>query len=147
MWTQFWDMNSGGGTKEKWDKIYIEASMKEAKIIFYNRFGHNPERVSCTCCGKDYSIDSHESLAQLTGYHRGCRSATKNAGNDYEYRYFEADEKVPEEYEVSKFASWGEYQALDAYLDSEGVCVISKDEIWPEERLGSLPRQGYVWVD
>ena len=74
MWTQFWDMRSGGGKKEKWEMIYIEAPAEEAKIIFYNRFGHSPDRVTCTCCGADYSIDEHEDFAQLTGYHRGCQS-------------------------------------------------------------------------
>ncbi|KKN26710.1 hypothetical protein LCGC14_0871900 [marine sediment metagenome] len=44
MWIQFWDMHSGGELKEKWHYIYIEAdSEQQAKVIFYNRFGHNPE--------------------------------------------------------------------------------------------------------
>ena len=72
MWTRFMDMHSGGSLKEKWQYIYIEADEKEAKIIFYNRFGHNPERVTCTCCGDDYSISSKDDLHQLTGYDRGC---------------------------------------------------------------------------
>ena len=45
MWTHFWDMHSGGGQKEKFGHCYIEAPENEAKVIFYNRFGHNPERV------------------------------------------------------------------------------------------------------
>jgi len=56
MWTRFYDMHSGGGAKEKWELIFIEAPEDEAISIFYNRFGHNPNRVSCTCCGADYSI-------------------------------------------------------------------------------------------
>jgi hypothetical protein len=71
MWTQFWDMNSGGGQKEEWDRIYIEASCEqEAEIIFSRRFGHNPNRVTCHCCGSDYAISSDESLENLTAYHR-----------------------------------------------------------------------------
>lgn len=69
-WTQFWDMNSGGGLKEKWDKIYIEAPQEEACVIFYNRFGHSPHRVTCTCCGADYSISTNDSLDKLTEFHR-----------------------------------------------------------------------------
>jgi hypothetical protein len=70
-WTRFMDMHSGGGTKEKWQYIYIEAPESEAKVIFYNRFGHNPDRVSCTCCGNDYII-SEGPLDQITAYERGC---------------------------------------------------------------------------
>jgi hypothetical protein len=69
-WTHFWDMYSGGGKKEPWSHIYIEAPEEEAKVIFYNRFGHSPERVSCTCCGGDYSITEYKTLAQATEYHR-----------------------------------------------------------------------------
>ena len=46
MWTHFWDMSSGGGRKENWKHIYIEAAESEAIVIFYNRFGHNPNRVT-----------------------------------------------------------------------------------------------------
>lgn len=63
MWTEFMDMHSGGGTKEEpYEYIFIEAPREEAIIIFYNRFGHNPERVTCTCCGDDYSITEYETL-------------------------------------------------------------------------------------
>ena len=45
-WTNFHDMYSGGGLKEKpYTYIYIEAPEVEARTIFYNRFGHNPDRV------------------------------------------------------------------------------------------------------
>ena len=64
-WTKFMDMNSGGDLKEKWQYIYIEAPAEKAKIVFYNRFGHNPERITCTCCGEDYSISEGESIEQL----------------------------------------------------------------------------------
>lgn len=70
-WTEFWDMHSGGGTKEApYEKIYINASEEEARIIFYNRFGHSAERVSCTCCGEDYSVSESDSLEEATRYHR-----------------------------------------------------------------------------
>ena len=58
-WTVFWDMHSGGDPKEKFDKICIEAPRKEAIVIFFNKFGHNPDRVTCTCCGADYSIGEY----------------------------------------------------------------------------------------
>ena len=59
-WTEFNDCHSGGGTKEQWEKIFIEAPKDEAVTVFYNRFGHNPRRVSCTCCGPDYCIWEEE---------------------------------------------------------------------------------------
>ncbi len=73
MWTKFWDMNSGGVRKEKWDLIFIEAPIDEAELIFFNRFGHNPNRVSCTCCGSDYAIDDAETLEELQEYHLSGR--------------------------------------------------------------------------
>lgn len=76
-WTNFWDMHSGGKQKEKFAQCYIEAPEPEAKVIFYNRFGHNPERVTCTCCGEDYSISEHKTLGQASGYQRGCKWDTK----------------------------------------------------------------------
>lgn len=80
MWTSFWDMHSGGGCKEPpFELIFIEASQKEAEIIFYNRFGHNPNRVSCTCCGHDYSIDEEPTLEKSASYHiksKGLNSLT-----------------------------------------------------------------------
>ena len=67
VWTKFGDMCSGGKDKEEWQVIYIQAPKKEAKVIFYNRFGHNPENVTCTCCGADYSI-REGSIYQLTAF-------------------------------------------------------------------------------
>lgn len=74
MWTKFMDMHSGGGSKEAWEYIYIEAHEEEAKTIFYNRFGHNPENVTCVCCGDDYSITESETLEEATSYERGGRT-------------------------------------------------------------------------
>ena len=39
VWTAFFDTHSGGRAKEKAGIICIEAPIKEAKIIFYNRIG------------------------------------------------------------------------------------------------------------
>jgi hypothetical protein len=69
-WTKFWDMYSGGYSKENHNQIFIEAPEKEATLIFYNRFGHNPNRVTCTCCGPDYDIEEYESLEEATEYER-----------------------------------------------------------------------------
>ena len=132
-WTLFWDMHSGGGSKEEWSQIYIEAPEEEAKVIFYNRFGHNPERVTCTCCGDDYSISEDKSLRQLSGYHRNC------AYNEEKRKYIEKPDRRYNR--DAKLISLAEYEKQDHVL------VIRANEIKPEEREGDVPQQGYVWVD
>ena len=145
MWTKFWDMHSGGGQKEEWAVIYIEAPEEEAIVIFYNRFGHNPDRVTCTCCGNDYSIDSGKSLKQLSGYHRGCRYAGKKGyieKRDTTYDKYANGEKELEETKVRH-----PYQTLEEYEKRPDVLIIYAKDIKPEERLGEVPTQGYVWQD
>ena len=102
-------MHSGGDLKEQWAHIFIEAPKNEAEIIFYNRFGHSPDRVTCTCCGEDYAVDESDSLEQATTYLRNSD--------------------------------------LEEYLKSPEVLIIRNEDIKPEERLGNVPKQGYVWVD
>lgn len=157
-WTHFWDMHSGGGQKEKWGHIFIEAPEDEAKIIFYNRFGHNPERVTCTCCGDDYSISEGEDLLQITGYHRNCQSLetprdTKTGlykNDDPVIRrklYLEQGEKVPKGYKLSDHKPWGKYMTLEEFEKSGECLIIRANQIKPQEREGSVPEQGYVWHD
>jgi len=130
MWTKFWDMASGGSHKEKWDHIYIESVEEEAKIIFFNRFKHNPNRVSCTCCGEDYDICEYQSLKEATAFDRGCAYDGENKC------YLENIE-----------SGYKEYQSVEDYLKNENVLIIFADDITPEEREGEIPVQGYVWVD
>jgi hypothetical protein len=127
----FLDMHSGGRTKEEpFDKIYIECDNEdEAKIIFYNIFGHNPERVTCTCCGEDYSINPPAPLAKATGFHRGC--AWNDAGSET------IEKPVPRGFK--------KYQTLDEYMRGKRVLFIGADEITPDMREGEVPEQGYVW--
>jgi hypothetical protein len=129
-WTQFWDMHSGGGLKEPWARIYIQAPEAEARVIFYNRFGHSPDRVSCTCCGEDYSVDQAESLSRATAYHRNCKWSKEANG-----------------YVEQADADYESYLTLAAYMASDDVLVIPASEIKPDERKGDVPRQGYVWQD
>jgi len=146
MWTQFWDMHSGGGQKEKFAECYIEAPQAEAEVIFYNRFGHNPNRVTCTCCGNDYSISEEETLEQLTGYHRGCAAVYTLNGDEIEKWQSGAESKYVERAE-SKGLYPNKYVTLEEYVKDESVCVIYAKDILPGERNGELPEQGYVWMD
>ena len=129
-WTRFMDMNSGGGLKEKQQYIYIQAPIHEANLIFYNRFNHNPERVTCTCCGEDYSISEAPTLEESTAYERSCKWNGK--------KYIEEPDD----------ASWkvGRYLTIEQYCKREDVLVIRSDEIKDSERTGELPSQGYVWI-
>lgn len=130
MWTRFMDMRSGGRLKEDFQYLYVELPEDQAKVFFYNRFGHNPERVTCTCCGDDYSISSDDSLEQLTGFDRGCEWNEKT--------------KKYEEMPCEEF-SWNDYVTLDDFKKTANI--IYKDEIKPEELVGDVPDQGYVWID
>lgn len=122
------DMHSGGGSKLDWEYIYIEAPQAEAEVIFQSRFGRNPHRVTCTCCGSDYLINEYESLEKATAYERGCAWE----GSGYVER---ADPK----------RSYMRYQTLDEYLETKGMLFIKADDIKPEERVGELREEGYVW--
>ena len=119
-WTRFMDMRSGGGTKEPpYEFIFIEADEEQAKVIFYNRFGHNPERVTCTCCGEDYSISSSDSLDDLTAYDRNCQWK----GNGY----------------IEAPRSGQKLWTLEEYLARYDVLVIRDGGIKPKEREGAVP--------
>lgn len=119
-WIHFWDMHSGGKIKEQpYKHIYIEAtSQDEAEAIFYNRFGHNPNRVTCTCCGSDYSVSEYDTLEAATEFQR-----TKSDN---------CTRRI--------------VKSLEAYCDREDVLVIRDADVKDSERQGDVPAQGYVWV-
>jgi len=129
MWTRFMDMHSGGSQKEAFDYCYIEAPEGEAKKIFYNRFGHNPERVTCTCCGNDYSISEAPTLEEASAYYRNCAYEDGKWVEKPDCRY-SAEKLIP----------------LSEYVKQPEVLVIYMADIKPEERSGEVPEQGYVWV-
>lgn len=140
-YARFWDMHSGGGCKEPpYEMIIIEAdSQKQAEIIFYNRFGHNHNRITCTCCGEDYAVDFEEDIAQLTGYHRKCKSV-----------YYDTKGRPASSYKrgyTSKYEDTKGSIPLEKYLDRKDVLFIPADDITEEQKVGELPTQGYVWVD
>lgn len=141
-WTRFMDMHSGGASKEPFEYLYIEAPEQEAKVIFYNRFGHNPERTTCTCCGDDYSISESETLAIATRYDRNCDWDAETGD------YADRPKAKPERWE-------GPYIPLDQFIANGGKTGITGGgsqfiyaaDIKPEERVGNVPEQGYVWQD
>ena len=137
MWTRFMDMHSGGSRKLKWAYIYIEAPEAGAKVIFYNMFNRSPDRVTCTCCGPDYSIDSAKSLAQVTGFDRNC----DNKGEKY-------IEKPRQMYTLpGARKAYYTLIPLRKYIMQKEVLVIYKSAIKAKDRIGSVPDEGYHWID
>ena len=108
------DMHSGGGAKEKYGYIYIEAPEKEAIEIFVNRFGHHPLYTTCDCCGEDYSITESDTLEQATGYERGCHYDETMGG------YVE---------ELSRRAWPKKYRTLEEYKKDPDILIITADQI------------------
>ena len=120
-WTEFMDMHSGGGCKEDpYQYIFIQAPEEEARIIFYNRFGHDADRVSCTCCGQDYSVTEYDSLDKATEFERG-----NNYGDTG---------KLPRE-------------TLAQFSKRKDVLIILASNIKKEERVGEVHTSGWVWQD
>lgn len=164
-WTRFMDMHSGGGQKEEWSKIYIEAPEEEAKVIFYNKFGHSPDRVTCTCCGEDYSTDEGESLARVSAFDRGLRWVSDKRDHYYltekpsdylEGRYLEPHESIPDGMEQTSYGTDDVGITVEELVGGAPIrgllsrgdraLFVTEAEILPEWRSGSVPAQGYVWV-
>lgn len=62
-WTRFSDDLSKGTLKEPpYEEIYIQAPKEESKVIFYKRFGHHADNVTCEGCLEDYSVSQYNSL-------------------------------------------------------------------------------------
>ena len=108
VWTRFMDMSSGGHEKEPFKFIYIEAGEEEAKCIFTDHFEHDPENVTCACCGPDYAISESVGLDQASGYERGCEMADGNW------------------VEESCKDNWRLYSTLEEWADEESVCVLGR---------------------
>jgi len=115
VWTHFWDMHSGGNLKEKQQHIFIEAPKEEAIEIFERKFGHHPERITCSCCGEDYAISEEKSLKQATGYHRNCKYGKRGY----------LDRQCPEKLNYGKT---GVFIPLEQYLTRPDVLVLYKKE-------------------
>lgn len=117
-WTRFYDMHSGGGLKEDFSIAYIEAPEDEAKAVFYSRFGHSADRITCTCCGEDYSVSTDPTLEAATEYER-----------------------------THSWDSSLRADSLEEFVANPNVLVIRADEIEDHERISDIPEQGWVWQD
>ena len=156
-WTHYHDMHSGGGTKvENYEHIYIEAEQEEAERIFYARFDRNPHRVTCTCCGPDYSIEQKPTLKQASGYQRNCRHIKTPKDENGRYKngldviqnqyWLEPDDEPPEGFEVSDRPVFGDHVPLDEFVEKDTVLVIREEDIDESEKPDTVPKEGYVWA-
>jgi len=145
-WTQFWDMHSGGGQKDKFRQCFIQAPEVEAVSIFIAKFGHDPRHVTCPTCGEDYSINEYDSLEKATAYERNCncaqlRETNKKTGRVRYYSvYLEAGESPPKGFELDEFQSSRETIPLKKYLKQKDVKVVRKREVKASER-----KPQYTW--
>lgn len=117
-WTHFMDMHSGGRAKDKFEHCYIQANKKMAIKIFRIKFGHDPEKVACSCCGENYSIHEGESLSQLSAFYRNCKWTKSGHIEKPEYP---GKRVIP----------------INEYCVSDGVKVISDSEITLEEKISA----------
>lgn len=154
IWTHFHDMSSGGGRKLKWKHIYMEAPEAEARHVFFAKFGRNPDRVTCTCCGADYSVSADDTtLEQMTAFERGCRYVEPKRGPDGRYvepdpnaRYIEDDEEPAEGYSLSKMPRWNKYQTFAEFLRRDDILIVRAEDIGADERTKPIPAEGFVWA-
>ncbi len=135
-WFQFHDMHSGGGQKTRWARIYIEAATEsDACAVFQSKTERDPHNVTCDCCGEDYSINESPSLAQASGYERGCRPLItprvdglyKPPADPYfQDHYWQEKGEVPKAPYVVEQTTWSgaKYETLDEYSKRDDVLIV-----------------------
>jgi hypothetical protein len=86
-------------------------------------------------CGQNYSIDSDESLAQLSGFHRDLRFVSPK-GKYAEGRYLEPDEKMPKKWVASRRWTEGNGLTLEQFCARADVFVeaTALEEMAGEEK-------------
>lgn len=125
MWVYFSDNHSDGKKKLAQTHIFIEASLEQAKVVFYGRTGVNPDRQSCYCCDQDYDAEEFETLEKATAWSRGC-VYNKETG-EFEDRF-----------------AWngvGGYETIEEFVLRDDVLIVRSDEIDPDEALIELPEE------
>lgn len=118
MWTLFWARHPS----KRWNKIYIEATRKEAENIFYNRWNVSPYNVSCRCCKSDYVAIEYETLLKATDMHRNP--------------VFIKEKRKPSRAE--------EYRSLVKYLTREDILVIRSHKIGDNERIRNSHNRSHI---
>ena len=110
VWTQFHDMHSGGGLKTKWAHVFVESdSEAEAIDIFRERIGRDPDHVTCSCCGEDYSVSTEDTLEQATAYERNC------AWDGAKHRWVERGDPA---------RAWAKYVPIEEYEKREDILIL-----------------------
>ena len=142
MFTMFMDMHSGGKLKiPPYQYFVIEADEEDANGIFQSEFDRNPWQTTCSCCGNDYSAHTDDTLAQLSGYHRGCdcryfcddgRVLTESELRKMTKADFHVKEKNPGHWEYVEEPTKpnGKVQTVEEFLARKDVCVVSPTKPW-----------------
>ena len=97
--TRFMDMHSGGHQKTPYTHIYIKESLDKAIKTFKEIFERDPDNVTCTCCGEDFTYEEYDSLEEATAYDRGGKWMPNSKG---EYEQVAADITVEEYFKANK---------------------------------------------
>jgi hypothetical protein len=125
MWVEFNDMHSGGGKKTKYEAIFIEAASEEkAEQIFRDTFNRDPNHVTCSCCGPDYSVSSDECLRQLTAYERNCQY--RGATQKYAEEQDESRMDIRKRCNTAASDPWGLYVTLAKFKKNPKYKFIAK---------------------
>jgi len=136
------------------DFLRLEDQVGNIQNNYCAKCTRNPNRVTCTCCGEDYSVSEHENLEQATAYERECRSAWFDKHGkeipqeeawvpgkgcvDGAYGKYVEEQRV--EY------SHDPYRTLEEYLKDPSALFIFAKDIKPSEQKGQLRKEGYVWL-
>lgn len=131
MWTKFMDMHSGGGLKNKYEHIFIEADNEEVAInIFQNKYS-DPNNITCSCCGEDYSVSTEKTFALASAYERNnvWINKTEPSGEKRGKYHDGPVETIPEGWASRYIGSVEDtWISIDDYLLSKEIKVIGNND-------------------
>jgi len=111
VWTRFDARFTCFSPNTKHKVFLVNAPIEKAKLIFYNRTGHSPNK-GCRCCGDNFRARIYPSLNAAAG----CPTPE------------EIETRHDDEAQVEKFC------------ENRSVMVIWSDEFEPEDLEGRLPK-------
>lgn len=135
--TQFHDMHSGGIQTTEYAHIFVELPEDAAIGWFRDRFGENPLRVRCHCCGPNFSVTQGPDLRQATAYERNCQFV-KVEGESGGGHYIEEED--------TRFTFGGDHIPFEEYVENaedHGALIVTADELPNELRDEATTEGGF----